>query len=279
MLHLSLPRWFMNPLIERLSMYVYMRSLRDLEIPLLELTVGRFNEYAVGILDPVLCCLVGSFAGRTKEEVEEIVVRYDAKQPSNQEMQTDEQEQGQQEDKDLGLRYTKHTDGTRILVQGMDTREITPPRYPILGHCLRHWSGVREDGVVRGTHLGYPLHIGTSKYYKRDEIIREQEPERTELHHIVGFHELYPGSYDPEKGDLVVDREYDLLRKTKHIREGPGRGEGDGDGCQTPYCLSEENVTMRYFPPPRLPKKKKTDKGKAGPTKEGGNAPETVLEE
>lgn len=131
MLHLSILNHFQRPLIESLCIDIYCRRLDICHLELLEYTIGRFNSRTVTILDPVLCCLAGSYADR--------------------------------EDEDRATAIPNFKNNPDLIPPASATHAATfseglicPPRLPVLGHSIQKWSrgGVEPTGANRGWILG-----------------------------------------------------------------------------------------------------------------------------
>jgi hypothetical protein len=148
MLHLGILKHFQEPLIAKLCDDIYCNKLKDCHLELLDITIGRFHCQTVAVLDPVLSCFTGSFNLRPKKE--RLVIQPSPRAPLK-----------------YGLYKEPRVEGA---APGPHYTKIIAPGLPVLGHCLRHWSGVREDGKRRDT--GYPL-----DYYDSPEL-EGKTPER-----------------------------------------------------------------------------------------------------
>jgi hypothetical protein len=164
MLHLGILPHFKEPLIKKLCEDVKQNKLKDCHLELLEMTVGRLNAYAVPILDPVLCAFTGSFGLRDEHERLKIQQLTD--------------ENGNPISGKLRYARQKDHDGTEREVQPWEERVI-PPQLPVLGHCLKHWSYVR-DGEVDSNHK-YPL-----DWYVSPEVEKVKDTED---------YDMYPPDY------------------------------------------------------------------------------------
>jgi hypothetical protein len=260
MLQLGIPKFFQRKLIEELCMDIYSARLsEDVEdFYLLEMTIGRFNAQTVPVLDPVLCCLTGSFGLRDSDERREIRPYPYRKNQNDSENRP----------YSYGLKPFKRESRTAT-EKPEDDELILPPKRPVIGHCLKHWSGVRENGDRRAAHVGYPLHIGPSIYYHVRGTKRQKTdhpggpPPRDDSNPFAD-----PDSGDPDPGGpssgeqgVVVSDQYDLLRPTIYLRNLPGRPR-DGDA---PSGNNQENTSTGA-------QNVATDKGKQPVRQEGTDA-------
>lgn len=168
MLHLGISSYFQQPLIDALVLEMYQTALNECHLDTLEMTVGRFYSRGVPVLDPVLNHFIGTYALRTTDDREN-------PKPSDTERRLDDNPP----DPD------PRTEETRYLPLGtprtwlsfsaanagrsaypLDTVSV-PPKLEVLGHSIRHWSGVRRNGSTAAAHTGYPLNVGKVKKYNR----------------------------------------------------------------------------------------------------------------
>jgi hypothetical protein len=226
MLHLGIIKFFTNPLVEQLCADIYSARLADCELETLEHTVARFHSRGVSILDPVLSCFAGAYGLRSGNDRNgerlppgfSVLPEREGKKESPGYLEYDEY--------DMDRVETTYKNGE---TPPYDT-VIIPPELPILGHCVRHWSGVRESGDARAAHVGYPLHIGKMVYYIR-ELKRKASGEQPLAKKKMRGDPDWPEN--EERGELLVDSTSDLLRRTIHLDNLPGKPRVD---CTDPTC-------------------------------------------
>jgi hypothetical protein len=165
MLHLGVPKFIQKDTIEALVKQMHQRKLQDCELELVDITIGRFQSLSVGVLDPVINHLVGTYGFRDHTTDRELVNRICTREdPQN-------------------LEYGSQNAGR---VEYDQDTVIVPPKLPVLAHNIRHWSGVRHrNGDARAAHVGYPLNVGkVLKYWRRSstEPILARRPDTTESH-------------------------------------------------------------------------------------------------
>lgn len=176
MLQLGISMRFKQPLIDSLILQMYETRLQKCHLDTLEMTVARFYSHGVPILDPVLNHLVGTYALRTRDDREHPAL--DEKQRVLQKLPEEdearEREKGQlylEAKPERGwLEYqTQLSDERRFIKRRrVDDTVIQPPKLEVIGHCIRHWSGIRRSGNTAAAHTGYPLNVGrVLKYYRR----------------------------------------------------------------------------------------------------------------
>jgi len=181
MLQLGLPRFVQQPLIDVLVAGMYQRNLKDCELETLEMTVGRFYSEGVAVLDPVLCHFIGTYPLRTLADRQDPAPA-DANKPAKsktgpKKYPTQPNKRGQEHlwDVDRPVDFTqtdrRYLEYATFLGHRKDFPRDTvvlPPKLPILGHSIRHWSGIRRNGSTAAAHNGLPLDVGrVLKYYRR----------------------------------------------------------------------------------------------------------------
>ncbi|KAF2275515.1 uncharacterized protein EI97DRAFT_459414 [Westerdykella ornata] len=168
MLQLAMPRRLQHELIKALCRQIYCTELvqdgkqRSPHLELLEMTIGRMCSRTVAVLDPVLCCLAGSFGRREQRERNLIVPR-----PAPTAEQTTENADGDSANvqqrliHESGLLRYGLVEVNRTNRTGQDPLPrdtiIRPPKLPVIGHSFRNWSGVRRDGEDGRVKPTYPL--------------------------------------------------------------------------------------------------------------------------
>ncbi|KAF2875644.1 hypothetical protein BDV95DRAFT_562320 [Massariosphaeria phaeospora] len=164
MVQLDMPKFAQKNLISALCTEMYEKDLSQCELDALEITIGRFNSNAVGILDPVLNFFVGTYALRTLSDRQNHL-------PSN----TREHKRAYMP---RFLRYTNRKATPR------DDTIIVPPKLPVLGHSIKHWSGLRGDDDAAAARTDFPLNVGKmKKHWRRSstESIRDEEKDENNV--------------------------------------------------------------------------------------------------
>lgn len=230
MLQLGMPWPLQKPLIEVLCKEIYCRKLSQCALETLELTIGRFHSRSVAVLDPVLSCLVGTYGMRAALDRNNTRERND-----DDDDDTDLPGNSKRRKREYFSYDTEDADRKRF----QDDTVTVPPELPVIGHCIRHWSGVRENGDVRATHLGYPLHIGKMTYYERHDTKRAKPAERTDPKDTnggespTGPDELTPADKPEVFVEPTVRDELDSKSKLKATSVPRGRGKGKDRGKKT----------------------------------------------
>ncbi|KAI4658745.1 uncharacterized protein J4E79_006504 [Alternaria viburni] len=190
MLQLGLPKSVQLPLIDKIVMQMYKTKLNACHLATLEHTVGRFYSRGVAVLDPVLCHFIGTYPRRTLQD------RRNVKPPPESDTESSDDtnktgeeasEEAQGADTQSGeelsasapapkpfdfknserkyLSYYPQPAG-RAKPYDEDTY-LLPPELPVIGHSIKHWSGVRKKGSTAAAHNGFPLNIGKYKKFIR----------------------------------------------------------------------------------------------------------------
>ncbi|KAJ4361804.1 hypothetical protein N0V83_010745 [Neocucurbitaria cava] len=185
MLQFGLPKFSQQRLIDALILQMSRMRLSDCHLEVLENTVGRFHGRAMAILDPVINHFVGTYAFRTLDDrrhpapdtTEEIVAEASAGDDSGPEPLYPNM-------KKEFLDYST-LNGERH--DFPDDTVIVPPQLPVLGHCIKHWSGIRSNGSVAAAHNGYPLNVGRHrKYFLRRDSDVEHACEEDDTYRLKG---------------------------------------------------------------------------------------------
>jgi hypothetical protein len=169
MLQLGIASHFQKPLIDGLVEQMYQNDLQQCHLDALEMTVGRFHARGVPILDPVLNHLVGTYPLRPARD------RQTADTPDHLTMTNGEKHPDERKDGEFYLpKGTQRSwlDYTAVKPDARhdypDDTVSVPPRLEVIGHSIRHWSGVRRNGSTAAATTGYPLNVGrVLKYYRR----------------------------------------------------------------------------------------------------------------
>jgi hypothetical protein len=177
MLQLGLPTFVQKPVVDSLVAHMYRTNLNACELETLEMTVGRFYSQGVPVLDPVLCHFVGTYPLRTLQDRH--ISRQQADAPPKGETgktgkattEGIETHWNLEPDFDFSesdrrlLDFAEYRGGRRDFP---DDTFVLPPKLPVLGHSIRHWSGIRRNGSTAAAHTGLPLNIGrVLKYHRR----------------------------------------------------------------------------------------------------------------
>ncbi|EUC41345.1 hypothetical protein COCMIDRAFT_106413 [Bipolaris oryzae ATCC 44560] len=223
MLQLGLPKFIQSPLIDALIHQLYKTKLSACHLDTIEITICRFYSRGIAILDPVINHLIGTYSLRslpdrnhpkpagkrkhkykdylppqTKELAADDVVRLDG----TLEIKFENEIVRAVDFSETNRRYLKFT---RYEVSrgklGKDSC-LLPPVLPVLGHCIRHWSGVRKNGGTAAAYTGLPLNVGWGKKFagRGDGVLAEE------------------GDYEVEGGNRLVGWGY-------FRANGPGLGE------------------------------------------------------
>ncbi|KAH9873285.1 hypothetical protein J1614_005683 [Plenodomus biglobosus] len=209
MLQLGLPKFVQRPLIDALILQMYKTPLNRCHLATLEMTVGRFNSRSIAILDPVLCHFVGTYPFRrladrqNPDTVPRAAPRQDRPDDSMSEESADEDDapsrprhvkkDGQMNFAKAGRQTLKFIDYPANRSEFPEDTVILPPELPVLGHSIKHWSGLRSNGSAVAAFTGFPLNIGES--YK---LIRRNSTDRLSANNVrreqtnrLAHHEYY----------------------------------------------------------------------------------------
>tara|TARA_R110002003_G_scaffold103_9_gene8174 strand:+ start:5245 stop:6606 length:1362 start_codon:yes stop_codon:yes gene_type:complete len=174
MLQLGIASFFQRCLIDALVLQMYRSELMQCHLDTLEMTVCRFYSRGLPVLDPVLCHFIGTYAFRSLSDRQnpqapmgDANVRTLSDGPHDERPpRTDEERYLPRGTKRLWLEFSNVKPNSRANYP--DDTVIVPARLEVLGHCIRHWSGVRRNGSTAAAHTGYPLNVGRiRKYYRR----------------------------------------------------------------------------------------------------------------
>jgi hypothetical protein len=179
----------------------------------LEMTVCRFYSRGVAILDPVINHFIGTWPLRSSAD------RQNAEPPQKLRVLLKEPQHEQEAEKT----YLPHgadrkwLDFKELPAHRKDFPEDTvslPPRLEVLGHCIRHWSGIRRNGSTAAAHTGFPLNVGrVTKYYRRQRT----NPIRTEE--------------NDEQLNYVDYSTYRLAGEKQSLKHPPGAVAADSTGA------------------------------------------------
>ncbi|KAH7070617.1 hypothetical protein BKA63DRAFT_476019 [Paraphoma chrysanthemicola] len=171
MLQLGIRSYFQRPLIDALVLHMYRTGLNQCHLDTLEMTICRFYSRGIAVLDPVLNHLIGTYAFRSLNDRQNPTPSPAHRNLSDGMDKAEDERQDEQlylpkGTKRLWLEYSNVKPNSREKYP--DDTVILPPRLEVLGHCIRHWSGVRRNGSTVAAHTGYPLNVGrVRKYYRR----------------------------------------------------------------------------------------------------------------
>jgi hypothetical protein len=183
MLQLGLPKFVQLPLIDALVLQMYQTELNACHLSTLEHTIGRFYSRGVAILDPVLNHLIGTYSLRklgdrtntkplTENGSESLEDMEDSVEQSEGARDDDEEKTAEDQDPQFDFKaanrgYVDYISIPAYRVNFPDDRYLLPPELPVIGHSIRHWSGVRRNGSTAAAHTGFPLNIGKYKKFIR----------------------------------------------------------------------------------------------------------------
>lgn len=171
MLQLGIASYFQQPLIDALVRQMYKRDLQRCHLDILEMTICRLYSRGIPVLDPVLNHFIGTYSQRS------LIDRNNAEPPKALKVKDSNLPREVIHIDDLYLPHTERKwleysnvkPGTREWYP--DDTVIVPPELEVLGHSLRHWSGIRRTGSTAAAYTGYPLNVGrVFKYYRRQAM-------------------------------------------------------------------------------------------------------------
>jgi hypothetical protein len=172
MLQLGIATHFQRPLIDALVLKMYQTNLQRCHLDTLEMTVCRFYSKGIPILDPVLNHFIGTYAFRSAEDRRNSKaidhLRWlDDEPPSDDDDEVDE-EILPYLPKGTTRKWLEYSNVKPNRKHYPDDTVSLPPRLEVLGHSIRHWSGIRRSGSTAAAYTGFPLNIGdVRKYYRR----------------------------------------------------------------------------------------------------------------
>jgi hypothetical protein len=177
MLQLGIASHFQKLLIHGLLEQMYQTDLQQCHLDVLEMTVGRFHARGVPILDPILNHLVGTYSLRAARD------RHISDNPDRLTTTNGEKHSDERKDKDLYLPKCTQRSWLNFTAVKPDARHdypddtvSVPPRLEVLGHSIRHWSGVRRNGSTAAATTGYPLNVGNYPTYRLHNSKRVRYP-------------------------------------------------------------------------------------------------------
>lgn len=205
MLQLGLPRFIQRPLVEALISQLNRTRLSACHLDTLEITVGRFYSRGLAILDPVINHVIGTYYLRTLDDRRHPEPAGRSRSKKQGQAATTAVQAGPKDrvraDGSLETRFHEEypspvdfgkTKRKYLKFAEQDARRselvhdtyILPPELAVLGHCVRHWSGVRRNGSVAAAHTGFPLNTGLSRTFVRRDAsvaldVADCEEERT----------------------------------------------------------------------------------------------------
>jgi hypothetical protein len=166
MLQLGIPKFFQKPLIDALVLQMYQTNLGQCHLDTLEMTIGRFYARGVAVLDPVLSHFIVTYAFRSivnrqqPEPSEDDRILHPGPPPNDK--RKDLERYAPLNTKREWLTFSTATPHRKDYPD--DTHSV-PPKLEVLGHSIRHWSGVRRNGSTAAVTTGYPLNVGSIKKY------------------------------------------------------------------------------------------------------------------
>ncbi|KAH8639761.1 hypothetical protein IG631_07531 [Alternaria alternata] len=237
MLQLGLPKFVQLPLIDVLVLQMYRTKLEACELDALEHTIGRFYSRGVAVLDPVLNHFIGTYSfrslgDRTKPEpsghsarladdtdaagkelakgtTEENSTGSEAIDAINEEQANSTITKADNNGSNLGpeewkkkRRYLQYCDFDAKRKDYTHDTYILPPELPVLGHSIKHWSGVRQNQSIAAAHTGFSLNIGKYKKFIRrnsKDVIDEKDWVEEETNRLIGQTEYQENGPGKEK--------------------------------------------------------------------------------
>ncbi|CAN9380829.1 unnamed protein product [Alternaria alternata] len=234
MLQLGLPKFVQLPLIDVLVLQMYRTKLEACELDTLEHTIGRFYSRGVAVLDPVLNHFIGTYSFRSlgdrakpepsghsarlvdntdaagkelaKGTTEEASTESEAIDTTNEEQANstttkahNNEPNPEPEKWKKKRRYLQYCDFDAKRKDYIHDTYILPPELPVLGHTIKHWSGVRQNQSTAAAHTGFPLNIGKYKKFIRrnsTDAIDEDDWFEEETNRLIGqteYQEHGPG--------------------------------------------------------------------------------------
>ena len=207
-------------------MQMYKTKTNACHLATLEHTVVRFYSRGVAVLDPVLCHFIGTYPRRTLQD------RRNVRPPpeSDTESSDDTNKPGERPPEEAQGADTQSGEGPPASApapepfnfknserkyltyhnqpagRGIPYEEDTyllPPELPVIGHSIKHWSGVRKKGSTVAAHNGFPLNIGKYKKFIRrnmTDVIDADDFYEEETNRLAG--QRYYKENGPGEGDL-----------------------------------------------------------------------------
>jgi hypothetical protein len=213
MLQLGLPRFVQEPVIDATVLQMYQAKLNACHLETLEITVGRFYGEGVAILDPVINHLIGTYAFRNATDRENPEPKTRIPAPTEPSTPTPEPspEPSAVEDspvepspyESLQPEFLTYSSENGLRDEYPNDTFIVPPELPVLGHCIRHWSGVRSNGSTAAAYTGFPLNVGKHKRFVRRDAATQSS------------------------GNRVKDKPNHLAGQKYYLRNRPGLEDGD----------------------------------------------------
>jgi hypothetical protein len=205
MLQLGLPRFVQEPVIDATVLQMYQTKLNACHLETLEITVGRFYGEGVAILDPVINHLIGTYAFRNPTDRGNPEPNTRIPAPTESSTPTPEPSPVEGSPKkplpvksspekpspyeNLQPKFLTYSSENGLRNEYPDDTFIVPPELPVLGHCIRHWSGVRRNGSTAAAYNGFPLNVGKhTKFIRRDAVTQNSENRVVERksNHLAG---------------------------------------------------------------------------------------------
>jgi hypothetical protein len=218
MLQLGIATRFTRPLVDSLILDMYQNNLRQCHLDTLEMTVCRFNSRAVAILDPVINHLVGTYSLRSRQDRDNPIPPAAIRAMPDHTALDDRGRENKYLPDGITrqwLSYSRARPDQRARFP--DDTVSLPPKLEVLGHCIRHWSGVRRDGTTAAAHMGLPLNVGrVFKWYRRSpkDVIQ-----------------LYRNKQEAQRwrNERYVSYSTHRLQKVQYYRDHPPGGPSDPD--------------------------------------------------
>ena len=194
MLQLGLPKFVQQPLVDELILEMYKRKFRDCHLDILEMTVGRFHSRSIPILDPVLNHFFGTYAFRTPEDRKQVYSdEHLSKELSPQEQETYDEENPPTDFSQTNRKYVDYVEDKANGGSYPNDTAIMPPERPVIGHSIRHWTGLLRNGSTAAAYTGFPLNTGRSrKYFRRSSTTAFDEDDFVDIEtNRLASHDYY----------------------------------------------------------------------------------------
>ncbi|PSN67645.1 hypothetical protein BS50DRAFT_620163 [Corynespora cassiicola Philippines] len=156
-IHMSEQRALAEKIVHEMSQ----RDYKDCELTLIELTIGRFYSRSVGVLDLVLNHVVAMHAQRRRDDR--------ANPESLKDIEDNLRRGGANIDPDgSNPQYLEYSSTNAGRQDYPDDTVVVAPKLAVVGHNVKHWSGIRSDGNTATAYHGLPLNNGSDTRYIRE---------------------------------------------------------------------------------------------------------------
>ncbi|CAO2653161.1 Nn.00g025720.m01.CDS01 [Neocucurbitaria sp. VM-36] len=171
-LQFGLPKPVQRDVIDALDLQIYQTKLRDCHLETLEITIGRLYGRGVAVLDPVISRFIGTYAFRSVDDLKDPTSNTEVEDsPTSQREDVcaptsleNERSRYKPPYKNLKRKFLEYSTENGNRQDYPNDTFIVPPELPVLGHCIKHWSGIRSNGSTAAAYTGYPLNVGESRW-------------------------------------------------------------------------------------------------------------------